>query len=909
MLSHPLLDDTNTSVRNDVSLLASNLHPSLSIQEEHVDTNAVNNIVNDNIHDKQQSTTTKFESADYDTPDSNVFEEANQALPYYTSAFHVFLLALTGVSIGLAASLLTYISRVLQSSKTNLMNFYIIQEKNGIVPTGTAFLVYLSISLLYGILASFPVAYIEPTAGGSGIPEIKCVLNGVQMPGVLNIRTFFCKIFGLIFAVSAGLPVGKEGPMIHSGSILAAYIASGRLPSIFGEKKLSLHSQLQHDHERRDMVVCGSAAGVAAAFGAPIGGVLFAVEEGASFWYKKLTWQSFFCAIVAAYTIDVFLSGLGVPGQQAGSWGTLGTPGMFSFGSFSTEATKWEYWESIIFIFIGILGGLIGAAFVAVNRVITLWRFKNIPVSNPTKRFIEVLIIIILNCIVKFFLSTLSKCHKNPSSSSDDDDSLGSLNYFAGTSFYCEEGTYADIGSLFLVNSEDSIRQLFHFSATNAFPLASLAIFFIGYTITAVIAYGIAIPSGLFIPSLLSGAALGRLVGNIIYASLVSFGRQDLANKLHISLYSLTGAAAVLGGNTRMVISLAVIIVECIGNYSFSLPLTIVLFVARLVGNTFNEGIYDLHIDLRKIPVLNDSLPGKFQYDLRVCDVMSKKVITFTEIEKVGVILDSLLSCSHSAFPVVYSIDTLNSYPRLGSFAGLIGRKELSILLEKRAFHDDLPTLPLIKGEETNTSSESATTITSAAVSLHLNDRLITRIPSSLLLSPHYLLSISQNSKSVIKSSRSNTQSSPLRNDSLKSTETKFLNSKSDSEIVAEPVYESEPLLTWKDFDHKSPNIQTLSSTIKTSQTEDQSKYIDLRPYMNPTPYTINALAPLNRAFKLFRHQGLRHLIVINDAHDVVGVISRSDLITLNLEKILSQTTRRKRWDTSFWYNTTTLDD
>jgi CBS-domain-containing membrane protein len=77
---------------------------------------------------------------------------------------------------------------------------------------------------------------------------------------------------------------------------------------------------------------------------------------------------------------------------------------------------------------------------------------------------------------------------------------------------------------------------------------------------------------------------------------------------------------------------------------------------------------------------------------------------------------------------------------------------------------------------------------------------------------------------------------------------------------------------------------------------------------MNPTPYTINALAPLNRAFKLFRHQGLRHLIVINDAHDVVGVISRSDLITSNLEKILSQTTRSKRWDTSFWYTTTTLD-
>jgi H+/Cl- antiporter ClcA len=55
----------------------------------------------------------------------------------------------------------------------------------------------------------------------------------------------------------------------------------------------------------REIITAASAAGVAVAFGAPIGGVMFSIEEMTNTFSIKTMWRSFFCALVATVTLAV----------------------------------------------------------------------------------------------------------------------------------------------------------------------------------------------------------------------------------------------------------------------------------------------------------------------------------------------------------------------------------------------------------------------------------------------------------------------------------------------------------------------------------------------------------------------------------------------------------------------------
>lgn len=114
---------------------------------------------------------------------------------------------------------------------------------------------------------------------------------------ILNMWTFIVKFWSCALCVAAGLPVGPEGPIIHMGAFLGSAISG--LHSTTLRFDLGVFRHLRNSKHKRDFVTAGVAAGVAAAFDAPLGGLLFAFEEVASFWHSHLGWQVFFCCVVA----------------------------------------------------------------------------------------------------------------------------------------------------------------------------------------------------------------------------------------------------------------------------------------------------------------------------------------------------------------------------------------------------------------------------------------------------------------------------------------------------------------------------------------------------------------------------------------------------------------------------------
>ncbi len=125
-----------------------------------------------------------------------------------------------------------------------------------------AWFVLPAVGLSFGFLAGLLVERLAPEASGSGIPHVKASLANV--PNRLSWRVASVKLVSAIIAIGSGITLGRQGPTVQVGAGLAA--------------GMSRWVPTSPDH-RRQMIAAGAGAGLAAAFNAPIAGVLFIVEE------------------------------------------------------------------------------------------------------------------------------------------------------------------------------------------------------------------------------------------------------------------------------------------------------------------------------------------------------------------------------------------------------------------------------------------------------------------------------------------------------------------------------------------------------------------------------------------------------------------------------------------------------
>ncbi|KAG9017948.1 hypothetical protein FRB90_000074 [Tulasnella sp. 427] len=217
--------------------------------------------------------------------------------------------------------------------------------------------VYVALALCFAGSAAFLVQSYAPYAFHTGIPEIKAILGGLVLDQFLSPWTLLIKALGLALSVASGLSLGKEGPLVHVSCCMASLwttILSFTSPS------LGNYFQNQSQSQRRKLLAAAATAGVAVAFGSPLGGVLFGLEEldSALFSNQQLMWRAFVTSVVAATTL-AYIDPFGI-----------GKLVLFQV----TASQQWRQFELVPWLGLGVLGGVLGALLIRLNVRFALYR-------------------------------------------------------------------------------------------------------------------------------------------------------------------------------------------------------------------------------------------------------------------------------------------------------------------------------------------------------------------------------------------------------------------------------------------------------------------------------------------------------------------------------------------------------
>jgi len=441
------------------------------------------------------------------------------------------------------------------------------------------------------------------------------------MKGFLGLWTLIIKSVALPLAIGSGLSVGKEGPSVHyavcTGNVISRMFTKYR----------------RNASKTREILSACAAAGVAVAFGSPIGGVLFSLEEMSSYFPLKTMWRSYFCALVATAVLSAM--------------NPFRTGQLVMFQVHYDRS--WHFFEVVFFIIIGIFGGLYGALVMKWNLRVQAFRKKYL----TNYAVLEATLLAAATAIV---------CYPNAFLRIDMTESMEKLflECEGGEDYHglCEpDRRVANVLSLVLATV--------------------IRIFFV------IISYGCKVPAGIFVPSMAIGASFGRMVGIIVQSihdanPLNPFFSACQADTVCITpgTYAFLGAAAALSGIMHITVSVVVIMFELTGALTYILPTMIVVGVTKAVSELFGKGgIADRMIWFSGFPFLDNKEDHNF--GVPVSEVMITDVVTIPTAGMTLKTVEQLLSQdSYQGFPIV---EDENSK----TLVGYIGRTELRYAVDR----------------------------------------------------------------------------------------------------------------------------------------------------------------------------------------------------------------------------------
>ncbi|KAJ6581159.1 Cl-channel protein [Mycena capillaripes] len=511
--------------------------------------------------------------------------------------------------------------------------------------------VYVSLAVAFAGSAAVLVKSYAPHAFHTGIPEIKAILGGYVLTAFLSPWTLIIKALGLALAVASGLSLGKEGPLVHVACCMAYFL------SRFFKQFRNSESQ------QRKLLAAAAAAGVSVAFGSPLGGVLFGLEELDTFANEsEVMWRGFVASAVAAVSLQ---------------WvDPFGTSKLVLFQVTSVSDNTWRAFELIPWLTLGVIGGILGSLLIKLNVEVALYRRNSVLNEWPV---LEVLGASAITAAISY-LVVFSRVQASE---------------LVANLFQECDPTKIDYHGL--CNPTAMWENVFLLVLTAAIKMLLTA-----WT------FGMMIPAGIFLPTIAIGACLGRAVGLLTQGLqrayptawiFLSCPPDPSARCVSPGFYAVIGASAMLGGVTRMTISLVIILFELTGALSHVLPIMISVMVSKWVGDAFGKegGIYAVWIAMRGYPWLPPvDFEDKGDTGAQLMRPLERLIVIEDERETVADLDRLLKSHDFHGFPVV----------RRQEFLGFVTREKLRLAIAPLLSEDSERSKRCVFSQQSSTSME-----------------------------------------------------------------------------------------------------------------------------------------------------------------------------------------------------------